>query len=289
MIDNVRFTIPFIIPQLEKQLKEPVIIYDTVCNPYYQKDFVAGYIGQWENMRIKANGRGIEVSGSWDTLYNGSNHTDFFLRDIVDTYHKLEEKTEGKISEAKVTRLETGVILKDTVYKTWTRYRGKSFTDMIGHNKVYGKILRMEKKHIKAYDKTYERKVNARLSIEPNLTKIELIIKSSNLLITEGIRKPIDLTKVDRLNNLSTLIQKHIKQISMIDYIELNGMNATDLKIFMAMTSLNSEASLLYKRTGSTFKRDKRKFNNWIKLNSKLQQDQINSKIKCKFDQLING
>lgn len=289
MIDNVRLTIPSIIPQLEKQLKEPVIIYDTVCNPYYQKGFVAGYSGQWENMNINANWRGIKITGSWHTLFSGSNHTEFNLRNIVEVYHQLDEKTGGDIREASITRLETGVNLTEIVYNTWTRYRGKIFTDLTGQNKIYGKILRMSKKNIKVYDKTYERKVNARLRVEPNLSRIELILKNSKLIDTEGIRKPIDLTRIERLNNLSTLIQKHIKQISMIDHIDLSEMNATDLKIVMAMTSTHKEAFTLYKKSGSTYKRNKRDFDKWTRQNSELQQDQINDKIKSKFDQLINA
>lgn len=291
MFDNIK---------LVSYISPPVEILNGVSKFHYrnilleEKEYGAYYEGEYKGLLIRWTRTKIIIKNSIHKAYHQNNYSDFYYSDIVKMLIEVAHIFELELSLTKVSRLEFGLNIKTDgnpaeFINSLELLKKTPFYPMMRDIHVYGKKATFTQYTFKIYDKSYQVKKQAGVSIDENYLRIELstmkaqilpFIKSAkDLLDKECIRK-IFVKFMGLFNNI--VVKPTLTLLSQI--------NRSHVKTFFSGLDPNYWKTLKL-LGGSSLKKGREEFN---KVRTLIAQDNttaeyIKEKLTEKFDMLLNG
>ena len=250
-----------------------------VFAPNYSRknQILIDYKGNYENLFLTFNDRGLYLGNSWHKLYHGKNWNDYFFTEIVKTYNALNNRFNGMIENAKIIHLDYGVnITADPaeVYENWEYLNGKRpKIEDTRTGREYGLKFKGTEYQFKGYDKTFEVKREKSIIVPAyQITRLEKSVFKMRTLNRRKInRVPIftgkDLINQENIRKLADDFLLTYQNIEKMEKINYKGLSATEKKIIAIMQN-HELREVLKIENPETYRKDLRTY-------KRLKQDKI--------------
>lgn len=278
-----------------EQTEKPFFIKGLKFFPKWHENGFISYNGMLENLRLSISGDRMFINNSWHKFHRGENYSNYTHREIIETYYKLEDKIGVCLDGAKVKKIAYGCVIRENPYlnfPNWLLYKIKEPVPMYHKGHIYGNSFDLTDYRIKGYDKTFEVWKHTGKRIEQNYFRIENEVKYMRHLHNrkEPIRiyEPKDIFKVEVMYQLCEDLLTKYRTIIKRPLMTLEGLSTHELNIIATMQNDFVRAHLK-KEHPKTYKRYKQQFAELTTGKNADYYNDVESKVKTKFVELITG
>lgn len=178
-------------------------------------------------------GFSCSIVGSLHKYNNGdnTNFNDFTFSELSDTLHDLQHTFNINLNKTNIHSLEIGVNIQldynpEIILKNVICHKGRAFDNLDRKNRKLGLICTYTDYAIKLYDKGQQNKI---AELGKYVLRCELKINRHRILEPFGISTLADLTDINKVTSLLTLLTDRLNEIVFFDF-SYKGTGLTECK-----------------------------------------------------------
>lgn len=214
-----------------------------IFSPKFRKNYLIGFEGDYEGLRVVIYNNQIEVCNSLHKFYKGNNYSDFHYSEIKEAINMLCNKFDIVAENWEIKKLEFGfnIITSKTAsqyLRNFLEYKGREFEKMRDNQIVYGKKCFMSEYALKVYDKQTQTKIKDKILIPENILRVELCYNQKRKL-PKSIHNLSDLLDKERIKELYKEFKEAFEKV--IYDVEYDFANSTNEERTLFYASLNPD------------------------------------------------